>query len=151
AVAECRQQWFVPALKDVPGRPIGFTRRVIGSDRYEQRKLLRSGFVTIVGKGRIVGGDHLRRQLSLAGALHDPANVELGSTLRILPPAEKRFAGLRAPGWQTGVGDHNAREAVRIFGKNTQADQPAPVLANEGDIAEVQAPDKSRHPIDVTL
>ena len=53
-------------------------------------------------------------------------------------------------GGQAGVGRDDAREPLRVLGRQPQPDQPAPVLADEGDLAQVEDVEhQGPHPLDV--
>jgi hypothetical protein len=54
-------------------------------------------------------------------------------------------------GGQEGVGGDHAGEAVGHLGDEPQPDQAAPVLAHQGDVAEVERLDGGAHPVDVPL
>ena len=63
---------------------------------------------------------------------------------------QEGVGGLAVAGRQAGVADHDPGEAVGIGGDDAQADQAAPVLAEEGDVAQVEVLDeRASHPLDV--
>ncbi len=66
--------------------------------------------------------------------------MELRRLLGVALPAQERLPGL-VSGGKERVGGDDAGEAVRVLGRQAQADEPAPVLAHEGDVAQVQALD----------
>src|SRR5260370_39928447 len=131
AVAKRGEQRLGPALKNFPCGAIGFAGRIAGINRHEQRKLSGAGFVTIVRKRRIVGGDYVWREFSPASTFHDTASMEVGRALRILAPAHKRLRGLVFACGQAGVGDYDARQAIRVRGQNAQPHHPPPILPDE--------------------
>ena len=67
-----------------------------------------------------------------------------------MQPAFKTLAHAGAGG-KTRVGDHQAGKPLREGGDQTQADQPAPILAEQGDILEIERQQPVRHPGDVAL
>src|SRR5260370_9749013 len=151
AVAKRSEQRLGSALKNFPCGAIGFAGRIAGINWQGHRKLSGAGFVTIGRKRRIVGGDYVWREFSPASTFHDTASMEVGRALRILAPAHKRLRGLVFACGQAGVGDYDAREAIRVRGKNAQTDQPAPILPEEGYRAEIKRLHKFGNPIDVAL
>src|SRR5262245_321483 len=87
AIAESRQQWFLPTAQDLTGATIGFRSRVIRPDRHEQRELTRAGLVTVVWERSVVGRNDFGRRIVHAPAFDYSADMEVFDRLRILAPA----------------------------------------------------------------
>src|SRR5262245_64425082 len=75
AVAESRQQRFLPTAQYLPRATVGFRRGIIRSDRHEQRELARAGFITIVRERSVVGRDDFGRRIVHAPAFDYAADV----------------------------------------------------------------------------
>src|SRR5207302_2313903 len=131
--------------------PVRRRRRIVASDRYQHRELASPCGVGVVGKGSIVGGDDVGAERADAAALDDATDVEAWRLLRVAPPSVEGGTGVVVAGGQEGVGGDHAREAVGHVGNQAQPDQPAPVLADQGDVVEVQGVDGGAHPVDVAL
>jgi hypothetical protein len=64
------------------------------------------------------------------------------------PPPRRRAGGGAVR--QTGVGGADAREALRVLGDQAQAEQPAPVLADQRHVGQVERVEQHRaEPLDV--
>src|SRR5205814_315162 len=68
-VAEGGEERLLPAAEHLPRPAVRRRRRIVGRGRDEQREAPRPGLVALVGKGCVVGGDHLRRELGDATGL----------------------------------------------------------------------------------
>ena len=53
--------------------------------------------------------------------------------------------------WQARIPHHDAGESIRVVDYQPQANQSAPILTEERDIAEVIGLEPSPHPIDLPL
>jgi hypothetical protein len=134
-----------------PGGAVRGRGRIVRRDRNQHWKLSGAGEVAVVGEGRVVGRDHLRRELGGAAALHDPARVEAGRLLRVLAPGQEGGARRRVADRQERVRRHHAREPVRVLGQQPQPQQPAPVLTHERDVPQRDGFHETAQPTDVSL
>src|SRR3546814_15371745 len=83
---------------------------------------------------------------------HDPADREgLGRAGEGLPRQE-RLVGRTLAGRHAPVADDDPGEALRLGGHQAKADEAAPVLPEEGDVAQVElAEEHVAHPVDLAL
>jgi hypothetical protein len=85
-----------------------------------------------------------------APAGDDPAHGEVLGLLREPLPGQEGLAGRAVAGGQTRVADGHPGEAVRLPGDEAQADETAPVLAEEGDVPQIEPVEEGlAHPLDV--
>ena len=84
-------------------------------------------------------------------ALEDPAGRELGHALRELAPGQEGIARRGVAGRQEGVRGDDACEALGRLAGDAQAEQAAPVLADQRDAAQIERLDRGAQPLDVTL
>jgi hypothetical protein len=64
--------------------------------------------------------------------------------------AKKASPGIGVARRQEGVGRHDAGEALGVLADQAQADQPAPVLAHQRDVGQVEPVEEQlAHPLDV--
>ena len=67
-----------------------------------------------------------------------------------LLPGEEGVARVGVAGGQEGVGRDDPGEAVGVLADQAQADEPAPVLADQRDVAQVEPVEEQlAHPLDV--
>ena len=66
-------------------------------------------------------------------------------------PFAKAFTRIMVAGGQHGVARGYAGKAIRVRRDQTQADQAAPVLAEQRDVLELQLVQHGLHPVDVPL
>ena len=70
--------------------------------------------------------------------------------LRVPLPREKGIAHLLVARGQPGVRGDHPREAIGVLGHQSQPDEAAPVLPDEGEVAQVELVEQGRaHPLDV--
>src|SRR5271157_3722659 len=81
-VAERGEERLSPLAQFLPRLAIRGCRRILGRSRDQRRHPARSGFVAVVGVGRVVGRYHLGAEPRYAPVLDDRSNRKLGSLLR---------------------------------------------------------------------
>src|SRR5205807_4099028 len=99
-VAEGGEEGLLPAAEHLPRPTVRRRRRVVGRGRDEEREAPRPCLVTLVGKGRVVGGDDFRRKLGDAAAQDDAPDRQLRCLLRVALPGEEGGAGRAIAGRQ---------------------------------------------------
>src|ERR1700687_2578326 len=150
AVAECHQHRCRTFRQCLPGRPIGRPRRVIGGCRYQARHGARAGAVGVVRERSVVSRAHGVRHRPPAARLDEPADLNCRHPLDGAAEAPPDLGHGQIAAGQAGVGYHDAREAVRMFGGQSPPDEPAPVLADQRHPPQVQDVERQRaHPLDV--
>src|SRR5205823_97153 len=127
-VAEGGEERLLPAAEHLPRPAVRRRRRIVGRGRDEQREAPRPGLVALVGKGCVVGSDHLRRELGDATGLDDAADWQLRRLLRVALPGEEGGARRAVAGREEGVGGDDPREPFRMLRGESQADEPAQAL-----------------------
>jgi len=150
AVAERDQKRPVPGGELAPGRAVGRRRRVIRACRDQVRHRPHGGGEGLIRERRVVGGQHLRRQRRPAAGLHQPGNAQRGRCPDDLTEPQPDLGHRLVAGGQPGVGGHHAREPAGVLGHQPQPDQPAPVLPDERQPAQVKlAEGESTDPLHV--
>ena len=134
AVAEGREKRLVETLQGRPGREIFGHRTVLDRDRHKGRKLSCARFIGLVRKGRLIGCDFGRRQLTLCAALTDHAYGQFRYPLAEIQPGHEALRGLAGAHRQEGVTRDYGRETLRLGRHQAQADKTAPVLAEQRDV-----------------
>src|SRR3990172_2594950 len=150
-VAEGGEERLLPAAQRLPGPAVGGRRRIVGRGWHEHWELTGPRLVAIVRERCVVGRDNFRREGSRAAAPHDAADVEVGRLLGEALPAQEPLGGALVSRGQAGVGGDDAGEALRLFSDEPKAYEPAPVLADQGDVAQVQRLQEGAHPVHVAL
>ena len=90
--------------------------------------------VGLVGERRVVGRLDLGRHGLGAPAADDAAGREHVDLLGELLPGEEGVAGIGVARRQEGVGRDDPGEALGVLADQAQADEPAPVLADQRDV-----------------
>ena len=133
-----------------PGRHVFGHRGVLRRDRHECGKLAGAGFVTGVWEGCLVGRHFLRVERALGAQGHDLADRQVGRTLAEGQPLHEALAhGLAHR--QPGVGDDHAGEALGIGCHQSQAQEAAPVLAEQRHVLQVHRREPTAQPRYVAL
>ena len=79
-----------------------------------------------------------------------PADVEHLGILDRVAEHPPDLGHVEVAGREAGVGGHDAREPVGVLGHQSQPEQPAPVLAEQGHLVQVEVvQDQLTHPLDV--
>ena len=144
-VAEGAEERPIEAPQRVPGRPVGRRCGVVGRGGDHRGEHPGSGEVGVVGEGSVVRRDHLRRERRGAASGDDLADGEhLGGAGELLPGEEGLGHPTVARG-QPGVAHHHPGVALGVLRHQAQPDQTAPVLAEEGDVGEVEPVDERSH------
>ena len=137
------------AREHLPRPAVGRRGRIVGRRRHQRRELAGAGLVAIVGERRVVGRD----DLGGSGRVAQPPLTmrptwNSGVSASSFCQARNALPGGRSPVGQERVGGHDAGEPLGVLGHQPQPDQPAPVLADQRDVAQVEglepAPSSSR-------
>ena len=67
---------------------------------------------------------------------------------KALPGPKRRRHGLIAR-WQAAIGQHDGAKAIRLLGGQSQADERAPVLTEQGEVTKIQFHQPVGHPTDL--
>ena len=136
AVAEGAEERPVEGGQAHPGGHVGVVGGVVGPRRHEQREGACARLVGLVGERARRRRPRPRRVIGLAQPPWTMPPVGNTSTSwENFCQAKKASPGLVSPVGQEGVGRHDAGEALRVLADQAQADEAAPVLAHQGDVA----------------
>ena len=151
SIAERAQERLVELAEDLPRPPVGVGRRdrrgATGTSTGNWRA---PSLYDSSGNGRVVGRDHLGREVGHASAAHDASHGQRGHLLGEFLPGQEGLAHVQVAGGQAGVGRHHPPEPVGMLGHEAQADEATPVLADEGDVGQLElVEERGAHPLHV--
>ena len=120
--------------------------------RHQLREGVHPFLIRAVGKGGGVRGQDLRgpARLPYEGAPEQGRHVKVGRLRHVRTPVHEARPGRLARA-QRGVHEHEPREPVRHLADDSEADQPAPVLADERDAREPETVQKRHEAVPVHL
>ena len=152
AVAEGAQEGPVEGGQAHPGGDVGVVGRVVGTRRHQHGELpARRPCRTRRGTARRRRPAPRRRArlgAAAAGRCTPVGNSSTSWEKRC--QAKKASPGVGVAGGQEGVGGDHPGEAVGVLAHEAQADEPAPVLAHQRDVAQVEPVEEElAHPLDV--
>src|SRR5262244_3775111 len=128
-------------LPEVARAPRDRSARRVEAIRDELRKTAHARLEADVLEWRAVGGDLGVAQVR-AGSLEEEAAVDVRRSRYVGAPVEETLRQLDVASAERGVHDEQPSEAVGHVDRQREAEQAAPVLADEGDVSEVEAFDK---------
>ena len=120
----------------------------VGAIGNEVGKGTQGSLVASVGKRRVVGGDLGRAHVGLA-SLDQLAHLKIGLAVRVGAPLTEAFGHLART--EPGVHHQQPGEALRHLLRQRQAEQAAPVLADQHDVAKVEPLDEAKQHLPVPL
>ena len=137
-VAERGEERPVPLAQRGPGEPVGRGGRVVGPGRHQGGHRPGADLALLGRERRVVRRPDLVGHPAHAAGGDQPADVEhLGLLDRVAEhPPDLRH--VEVAGREAGVGRDHAREPVGVLGHQPQPEQPAPVLADQGHVAQVE-------------
>jgi hypothetical protein len=86
-----------------------------------------------------------------AAALHQPADIHVGVAVGIVAPGQETLAQALVAGAESGVHDQQAAEPAGCSHRQGEADQSAPVLDHEHDVAQIQRLDQLQQGVAVEV
>ena len=135
-----RQRLQAPARHDLRGNQLAHLLAVHTPDEEVERRAGPHQRVHLVRVDAVVGAD----RVAPVEAEHRLQHLGREALLRLqIGNAGPALAGQRR------VREHQAREAGLILGGDARTEQPAPVLTEQGDAAQVERFDQARQPGDV--
>ncbi len=150
AVAEGGDEGLVEGLQRLPGGLVLGDGGMFGRHRHQLGKLPRALLVGLIGEGGVVAGDLLGAEFAARATVEQQADRHLRDGLADGQPILETFRQTRARG-QAGVGHGHRREPLGEGGHQAQADQAAPVLAEQHDAGQVQGLEPDTHPFHMPL
>ena len=83
--------------------------------------------------------------------MHNFSNIEVGRCLAVRAPCAKSFTRVAVTCWEKSIGSDNACKALGELCNESKSDEPAPVLAYQGEIVEFVCGEPLGHPVNMTL
>ena len=124
---------------------------VIGRDRDEVGEGEDPGLRLGHRPGRAVGLDDLLRDRLDRGDLDEPARDDLGAEAAEPVAEAEPFLRRRPPAADAGVHDHEPADPVGALDREPEPDRPAPVLDDDGGVAQVELVGEPRDRADVAV
>ena len=137
-VAEGAQEGPVETGERLPGGPLSGGGRVVRGVGHQARERSDAGQVALVGEGRVVPGPRLVGQPPPAACGDEPSDVQVGRGLHRLPESPPHSRHGDVARGKAGVGHDDTGEPVGMLSDQAQPEESAPVLAEVGDLAQVQ-------------
>ena len=122
----------------------------LGTIRHELREAAHAGLVAHIGKRRRIGLGLGRRQRR-AGARHQLSHGHVGIGGAPGAPGDEAFGERPVAGAERGVHHQQAGEALGHVHRQGEPDQPAPILADQGDVVEVEPLDEGEERVAVEV
>ena len=146
---ERRQHRLVPRVEHRPRRTVRLGGGVVGRGRHEQREATRASLETSSGKGASYAATTSSERSVVVPIWMIMPESNTSTLLGEALPVQERLGRGAVTGRQAGVGDDQPANRSGMAVGETQADEPAPVLAHEGDVGEVERFEPLGHPGDV--
>ena len=121
--------------------------RVLRRGGHEGGEQSRADLEAARREGRVVGGHCLIAQGHGATGLDDAADREPGAEAGKGAPDQKGLGDRVGTGGQPAIAQHRTGKALRAVGQHAQADQRAPVLAEQGGALQVNRLHPGAHPL----
>ena len=83
--------------------------------------------------------------------MHNFSNIEVGCCLAVRAPCAKSFTRVAVTCGKKSIGSNNACKALGELRNESKSDEPAPVLAYQGEIVELVCGEPLGHPVNMTL
>ena len=146
-----RQERLLPLAERRPGRAVGLGGRVVGAGRAPASASRgRPPCSSSVGNGASYAARTSSAIPRTQPAADQPADVEHLGRLDGVAEHPPDLRHVEVAGRQPGVRRDHAGEPVGMLGHQPQPDQPAPVLADQRHVAQVEVVEgELAHPLDV--
>ena len=129
---------------------LGRARRIRGQ-RQHQREGARAGLRLGRWKRGVVRVHDFGRHPSRTGSFDEHRHRQVLGALDEISECVPCLAHLLATGEQSGVHDHEPRDPVRVLDREAKADRSAPVVHDDGRVAQVEAGQQPLHRLDVAV